>query len=110
MALEGGHEHGAEDPGCAQGRQEPKRDGESAAHLSQDDKADPQPGRFEALSLEPLHQPGETGASEPAKELLCAVDGQRQANHQAENEESYTHGDSHELCPFQYFDSVCSAM
>src|SRR6266566_1036761 len=48
MRLERGHEHGAEDPGGAQGRQEPKRDGEAAAHLSQDDQADPQPYRFEA--------------------------------------------------------------
>jgi len=55
------------------------------------------------LFLEPLHQPGETRASEPAKELLRSVDGQCQANHKTENEESYTHGDSHESCSFQQY-------
>lgn len=101
MTLEGGHEHGAEDPGGAQGRQEPKRNGEAAAHFPQNDKADPQPYRFEALFLEPLPQPGETRASEPTKELLRAVDDQRQANHQTEHEERYTQGDSHESCSSQ---------
>ncbi len=32
---------------------------------------------------------------------MRSVDSQRQANHQTENKESYTHGDSHESCSFQ---------
>src|SRR6266568_9278659 len=86
MDLDNRHDYRAHGPCCSQGCQEPKRQGETTTYLPQDNQAGPEPGRFEPLFLHPLCRLGEPRTTEPAKELLHSVCGQRQSSHKAENE------------------------